>query len=281
MDKIISMTDVAVSFKETKALNGLTFEVKENEIFGFLGPSGAGKTTTIKTLTRQLRAEKGDIFLFGEELRGLSREVYEEIGILTDNSGLYERMTVFENLKLFADLKGLGSNAVLEVLDRVGLLEDKKKLAKNLSRGMKQRVMLARAVLHKPKLLFLDEPTSALDPGTSKAIHEMLFDLNGTGTTIFLTTHDMVEADKLCNRVAFLNQGKIVELGNPGELKLKYADNSIVLTLMDGTILEEEKTKDGMMRLAESLNGREIAMVHSSEPTLEDIFLKVTGRKLA
>lgn len=280
MDKIISMTDVAVSFKETKALDGLTFEVAENEIFGFLGPSGAGKTTTIKTLTRQLRAERGEIHLFGEELLGLSRDVYDEIGILTDNSGLYERMTVFENLKLFADLKGLGSGAVLEVLDRVGLLGEQKKLAKNLSRGMKQRVMLARAVLHKPRLLFLDEPTSALDPGTSKAIHELLFDLNKGGTTIFLTTHDMVEADKLCDTVAFLNTGKIVELGNPKELKLKYADNCITLTCADGTVIETEKTKEGLLSLAEQLDGRRIATLHSAEPTLEDIFLKVTGRKL-
>ncbi len=168
MAQILTMEDVGISFGQKKALDGLSFAVEEGEIFGFLGPSGAGKTTTIKLLTHQLEADTGKITLFGCEVSKLKREVYERIGILTDNSGLYERLSVYENIELFASLGGVDSSRTEQTLKSVHLWEDRKVKGKDLSKGMKQRLIFARALLHCPDLLFLDEPTAALDPGTTR-----------------------------------------------------------------------------------------------------------------
>lgn len=152
--------------------------MKEGEIFGFLGPSGAGKTTTIKLLTRQLRPGAGEIAVFGAPIARLDSTAYEQIGILSDNSGVYERMSIYENMKLFADLRGLPASRIGEVLEKVGLADAGKRVAKKLSKGMRQRLILAMAVLHRPRLLFLDEPTAALDPATTAAIHRLLREMN-------------------------------------------------------------------------------------------------------
>ncbi|MFV0350994.1 MAG: ABC transporter ATP-binding protein [Oscillospiraceae bacterium] len=281
MEKIISVNQARKSFGDTTALKSLSFEVNRGEIFGFLGPSGAGKTTTIKLLTRQLVPDEGQIEVFFHPVDTLSREDDARIGVLTDNSGVYDRLTVLENLSLFATLRNVDHSVVLRTLEEVGLAGDKKKIAKNLSRGMKQRLMLAQAILHHPQLLFLDEPTASLDPGTSADIHALLRGLNKEGTTIFLTTHNMEEADKLCSRVAFLNNGEIVEEGPPQELKLKYSHGLIRADLEGGIMVEEEKTAEGLMRIAQLAKNKRVLQIHSQEPNLEEIFLKVTGRKLA
>ena len=280
-NRILRMEDVHISFGDTQALRGLSFDVREGEIFGFLGPSGAGKTTTIKILTRQLNPDMGSVELFGEKINTLKQSVFDRIGVLSDNSGLYERLTVWENLQLFADLNRLPYSAIDTALAQVGLENEKKKLAKNLSRGMKQRLMLVRAVLHKPALLFLDEPTAALDPSTSQQIHKMLRGLNREGTTIFLTTHNMEEADKLCNRVAFLNHGVIVACDAPEALKLQYARDEITALVQDGTVHQFHKTPQELRRLADLLEGNALLTLHSQEPNLEEIFLQLTGRDLA
>ena len=277
---ILSMQNVSLSFGSKEALKCLSFAVKEGEIFGFLGPSGAGKTTTIKLLTRQLKADTGEAEVFGIPVNALKNEAYEEIGILSDNSGVYERLSVYENMKLFADLRGIDAAHIDEVLGRVGLLEDKKTAAKKLSRGMRQRLILAMAVLHAPRLLFLDEPTSALDPANAGAIHKLLREMNAAGTTIFLTTHNMEEADRLCTRVAFLNEGHIAELGAPAQLKLAYAQDTVRVCTVDGETLECEKNAVALASLSQRLGGKVIATVHSVEPDLEQIFLRVTGREL-
>ena len=165
---ILSMQNVSLSFGSTRALDGLSFAVKEGEIFGFLGPSGAGKTTTIKLLTRQLRPGAGEIAVFGAPIARLDSAAYEQIGILSDNSGVYERMSIYENMKLFADLRGLPASRIGEVLEKVGLADAGKRVAKKLSKGMRQRLILAMAVLPRPRLLFLDEPTAALDVAFQK-----------------------------------------------------------------------------------------------------------------
>ena len=273
---ILSMQNVSLSFGSTRALDGLSFAVKEGEIFGFLGPSGAGKTTTIKLLTRQLRPGAGEIAVFGAPIARLDSTAYEQIGILADNSGVYERMSIYENMKLFADLRGLPASRIGEVLEKVGLADAGKRVAKKLSKGMRQRLILAMAVLHRPRLLFLDEPTAALDP----AIHRLLREMNDGGTTIFLTTHNMEEADRLCARVAFLNEGRIAETGVPAQLKLKYAKDRVRVLLEDGEALECARNPEAIGALLADLSGRGIASVHSEEPDLEEIFLQVTGRNL-
>lgn len=277
---ILSMQNVSLSFGSTRALDGLSFAVKEGEIFGFLGPSGAGKTTTIKLLTRQLRPGAGEIAVFGAPIARLDSAAYEQIGILSDNSGVYERMSVYENMKLFADLRGLPASRIGEVLEKVGLADAGKRVAKKLSKGMRQRLILAMAVLHRPRLLFLDEPTAALDTATTAAIHRLLREMNDGGTTIFLTTHNMEEADRLCARVAFLNEGRIAETGVPAQLKLKYAKDRVRVLLEDGEALECARNPEAMGALLADLSGRGIASVHSEEPDLEEIFLQVTGRNL-
>lgn len=279
-EPLIQVEGAGISFGGRPALREVSFEVSEGEIFGFLGPSGAGKTTTIKLLTRQLRPQAGSVRLFGQPVERLPVSAFDQIGVLTDTSGLYERLSVEDNLNLFADLKGVPRARALEALERVGLTGEEKKAAKKLSRGMAQRVMLARAVLHKPRLLFLDEPTAALDPATSRAVQDMLRELNQEGTTIFLTTHRMEEADRLCNRVAFLNEGVIAACDSPQALKLRHVPNLLVAVSMDGERVTAEKSAGGLAELSRAFEGKALSTVHSQEPDLEEIFLTLTGRKL-
>lgn len=281
MDYIISMKNVSKKFKDQTVLKNLTFNVRTGEIFGFLGPSGAGKTTTIKILTSQLIPSTGQVNVLERDVLTPTKKVFEEIGVLTDSSGLYERLTVYDNLLLFTKINNVPKERIDEILKKVDLLDSKKKEVKKLSKGMKQRLMIARAVLHKPKLLFLDEPTSSLDPGTVLKIHNLLRELNNEGTTIFLTTHNMEEADKLCHRVAFLNQGEIVELGAPQELKLKYTNDEIKV-LIKGVIkpIVIKNDKEGAMRIQKWMSTNTLLSIHSMEPNLEEIFLRLTGRGL-
>lgn len=281
MKSIITMQNVKKEFKETTALKKLSFQVEEGEIFGFLGPSGAGKTTAIKILTAQLRQTSGEVRVFGKEIFKEKKDIIGRIGVLSDSSGIYERLSVYENLEIFARIHGVGKNEIMEVLERVGMADQLKKEAKKLSRGMKQRLMLARTVLHKPQLLFLDEPTSSLDPGITQEIHHMLRKLNQEGTTIFLTTHNMDEADKLCARVAFLNSGEIVELGRPDDLKLKYAGDTVKVVLdNEAEPVFVTNNADGGLKIGEWMKEGRVRAIHSQEPNLEKIFLGITGREL-
>lgn len=279
MIKILDMNNVSVSFKEKKALNDLSFSVYENEIFGFLGPSGAGKTTTIKLLTRQLKKDCGKITVFGKGIDSFQSEDYSSIGILSDNSGAYDRLSVLENVKFYAELRSVSFDDAEVLLKQVGLYDDRNTIVGKLSRGMKQRLLLIQALLHKPKLLFLDEPTAALDPTTTKQIHNLLRTLNKEGTTIFLTTHRMEEADQLCTRIAFLNEGTIIECGEPEKLKVKYAMNKIEATFKNGGKLFYDKSIESIMKIYETAKQDELITIHSIEPTIEDIFIELTGRK--
>lgn len=270
-ENIISTDKLSITFGEKKILKDITFQVKKKEIFGFLGPSGAGKTTTIKILTKQLNPSSGS-----SEVNVLK----DEIGILSDNSGAYERLTVYRNLCFFAELSRIDKKKVEEILKKVKLWEDKDKKVKDLSKGMKQRLLLACAVIHSPKLLFLDEPTAALDPATTEEIHKLLLDLRDNGTTIFLTTHNMEEADELCDRVAFLNKGEIVELGCPSDLKLKYAKDTVAILFEDDTELTVKKDMNSLIEILKDNSGNSIKSIHSQEPNLAEIFLSLTGREL-
>ncbi|BCJ96918.1 ABC transporter ATP-binding protein [Anaerocolumna cellulosilytica] len=281
MNHIVDMEKVRKNFDEKEALRDVNVKIEEGEIFGFLGPSGAGKTTTIKLLTGQLLPSSGKVNVLGKEVYANKKFIFDNIGILSDNSGIYDRLSVWDNMVLFAELYDISKERIAEVLEKVGLHEAKKTEGRKLSKGMKQRLMLARAVLHKPKLLFLDEPTAALDPGTTLEIHKLLKSLNAEGTTIFLTTHNMVEADKLCHRVAFLNNGEIVECGKPSDLKLKYITDDITVILNDNTeklhLKNCPKTGEKIMQW---MKEKKLRSVHSEEPTLEKIFLMLTGREL-
>ena len=278
---VIEVRDLVKQFKNQTALNHLDFSVESGEIFGFLGPSGAGKTTTIKILTGQLLASSGETKLLGIATDALTQDIHQEVGIVTDNSGLYENVSVYRNMKFFADLLKVDKKRIDFLLERVGLAQDKKKLARRLSKGMRQRLVLARALLHSPKVLFLDEPTSGLDPATAQAIHKLLKEVQAEGTTIFLTTHNMEEATKLCDRVALLNDGKIVSLDTPRNTCLNFKrERKLEVGLKDKSQVVINQDPAGIAQLNEWLSQDLVETIHSNEPTLEEVFIAKTGREL-
>ena len=272
---MITVEKITKRFGNKTALNQIQFNVDKGEIFGFLGPSGAGKTTLINILTGQLKADEGTTQLLGKDTKDLTPEDLARIGLVGDSSGYYEKLSLEKNLIVYAKIYGLPNSRVDEVLEQVGLLESKKTIAEKLSTGMRQRMFLARALLNRPELLFLDEPTSGLDPMTSKKIHRLLEELKAAGTTIFLTTHDMVEATEMCDRISLLNQGDLVEIGTPRDIIQKYnKEKRVKVTYIDHSeqVMAFEDLKDQDMT--------QVELIHSMEPTLEDIFIQLTGEKL-
>ena len=272
---MIKVHQISKRFGNKTALNQIEFNVDKGEIFGFLGPSGAGKTTLINILTGQLKADEGKTQLLGKDTKDLTPEDLTRIGLVGDSSGYYEKLSLEKNLIVYAKIYGLPNSRVDEVLEQVGLLESKKTIAEKLSTGMRQRMFLARALLNRPELLFLDEPTSGLDPMTSKKIHRLLEELKAAGTTIFLTTHDMVEATEMCDRISLLNQGDLVEIGTPRDIIQKYnKEKRVKVTFVDHSVqvMAFEDLKDQDMT--------QVELIHSMEPTLEDIFIQLTGEKL-
>lgn len=281
MESIIETKFLSKAFNETKALDQISFNVFKGEIFGLLGPSGSGKTTTIKILTSQLISTSGEVKVLGGNIVHAKKDIYNHIGIFTDNSGIYDRLTVFENLAFYADIHKVNRDQIKTLLKQVNLDQIANRQVKKLSKGMKQRVMLLAAILHKPKLLFLDEPTSSLDPTTAHEVHQLIRDLNDEGTTVFLTTHRMEEADKLCDRIAFLNQGSIVEIGRPQDLKQKHSNHRIQVKFKNNVkTFEFENNNEWLKELSALSHHGQIETIHSMEPTIEDIFIKLTGRTL-
>ena len=272
---MINVKNVTKKFGQKVALEEISFEVNKGEIFGFLGPSGSGKTTMIKILTGQLNADSGQTELLGKVSEKLTPADLEQIGLVSDTSGFYEKLSLYKNLQAYAKLYGKPNARVDEVLKQVDLYESKNLAAEKLSTGMKQRMFLARALINKPQVLFLDEPTSGLDPTTSKKIHELLLDLKEAGTTIFLTTHDMNEATLLCDRLSLLNRGHLIEYGTPSSIIQKYNhEKKVQLTFADETHTQITFEELGQTDLAQ------VVAIHSCEPTLEEIFIQLTGEKL-
>ena len=272
---MIVVKNVTKKFGQKVALEEISFEVNKGEIFGFLGPSGSGKTTMIKILTGQLNADSGQTELLGKVSEKLTPADLEQIGLVSDTSGFYEKLSLYKNLQTYAKLYGKPNARVDEVLKQVDLYDSKNLAAEKLSTGMKQRMFLARALINKPQVLFLDEPTSGLDPTTSKKIHELLLDLKESGTTIFLTTHDMNEATLLCDRLSLLNRGHLIEYGTPSSIIQKYNhEKKVQLTFADETQTEITFEALGQTDLAQ------VVAIHSCEPTLEEIFIQLTGEKL-
>lgn len=276
---LLSMENVSLSFGDTQVLKDLTFSVGRGECFGFLGPSGAGKTTTIKLLTRQLVRDSGRIMLFSRPIENAANADYERIGVLSDTSALYERMTIEQNLRFYAKIRGVTGNNIPQLLERLRLSEARKRTIKQCSKGMRQRAVLAATLIHGPELLFLDEPTSGLDPAARAEVHRMLQELRARGTTIFLTTHDMTEADLLCDRVAILNEGSIVACDAPEALKLRYARNRLTIRTRTRGVVETTKDACGAVVVAVLMTDGEVLSMHSDEPNLEEVFLELTGRE--
>ncbi|MDD6193543.1 MAG: ABC transporter ATP-binding protein [Lachnospiraceae bacterium] len=278
---MIQCRDVFKCFEKKNVLNGIDLDIPQGQIFGLLGPSGAGKTTLIKIITGQLKADKGEVFILGKSATQLTGKDTGRIGIMMDSFGMYERLSCAENLSMYADIYRIPRTRVKETLASVGLGDAAGRAASNLSKGMGARLQLARVFLHSPEIMFLDEPTSGLDPQSMRAIHRLILDRRREGCTIFLTTHNMEEATALCDKVALLNEGKIVEYGEPQEICRRYNHQKrILLHLTNGTDLELPHDVASAETIGDLLGRNQIETMHSSEPTLETVFLELTGRTL-
>ena len=281
---MIEVRDLVFSYRKDKqTLHGLTFSVRDGEIFGFLGPNGSGKSTTQKILTGILKGHGGTVSLFGKDMRSThTQEFFQKIGVLFEFPYLYANLSALDNLNYFASFypKEQRRDAE-ELLDELDFKKDfLKKPVSSYSIGMRQRISMARALISNPKLLFLDEPTSGLDPAGAVLFRKIIEKERKKGTTIFLTTHNMLDADLLCDRVAFISGGNIAALDTPGNLKEKNSNHSIVIDYLyqgersEKTIAAQE-LKSGIPFVYD-----ELISVHSQEPTLEDMFIQYTGRGL-
>ena len=269
---------------ENKTINSISFNIKKGEIFGFLGPSGAGKTTTQKLITGLLTNYKGGITIEDKDRKAWGREFYEKIGVAFEFPNLYIKLTAVENLKLFISYYINQDANFDELLDKVGLLQHKNKKIEDYSKGMKVRLNFIRATAHNPDIIFLDEPTAGLDPVSANVIKEYVKDLKNQGKTIFLTTHNMSVAEQVCDRVSFIVDGSIEATDSPKNLMIEYGKRELSVEYIFGN-----KTKknyyalDGIGENKEFLKiikNNKIKTIHSIEATLEDIFIKVTGRKI-
>ncbi|MDN5577271.1 MAG: ABC transporter ATP-binding protein [Lactococcus lactis] len=270
---MIELKHVTKKFNGKVALSDISFSVSVGEIFGFLGPSGAGKTTTINILTGQLVQDSGQAFILGKDAKDISADDLLNIGFMSDTVGFYEKMSLYKNLEFFAKFHNVSTEVLDHLLRELDLYQDKDKKAENLSTGMKQRLFLIRAILHTPKILFLDEPTSGLDPTLSQKVHRILFSLKEKGVTIFLTTHDMNEATKICDNIALLYQGNIIEYGAPQSIIDKYSDeNKVVIRFQNGKEITVPKEE-----VANYL-GQYVVSIHTMESSLESIFVQLTGK---
>ncbi|WP_077328017.1 ABC transporter ATP-binding protein [Virgibacillus siamensis] len=281
MENVIEVNHLRKKFGGNSAIDDLSFHVRKGDIFGLLGPSGSGKTTTIKILTGELDKTDGQVSVLNESSSTFQSSYFKsKIGILSDNSALYERLTVYDNLKLFCKLYNAPLKQINAILQDVNMEQERSKTVSKLSKGMKQRILLAKALIHKPDLVFLDEPTSALDPGNMAQIHRGLKALNEAGTTIFLTTHNMEEATELCDRVAFLNNGKLQELDNPEALRYKYSTHAFHVETINGEKLVIDNSPENADQIRNMIAEKQIKSINTDKPTLGQIFLKVTGKEL-
>lgn len=282
MVNAIEVAGLSRTFNGLRAVDNISFTVAAGEIFGFLGHNGAGKTTSIRMLTGQLRPTSGDARVAGCDVVAERRRLKPLIGVVSEHQNLYERMSARENLAFAARLYGTDQNRIDEALDQVGLLDRAKDNVQHYSNGMKQRLLIARSLLHRPQIVFLDEPTRGLDPIVGRDIRRLVQELSQRGITIFLTTHYMEEADQLCSRIAFISGGKIVALDTPDNLKVAHGQKSLEVTLNDGQSLTISlDDQDAGQKIEKLITSGQVRTLHSAEATLEEVFIEMTGRRLS
>ncbi len=295
MDSIINVESLRFRYPKqvVDTIRDISFNIDPGEIFGFLGPSGSGKSTTQKLLIRLLKSYSGRLEIMGKEGSQWSHDLYQHIGVGFELPNHFSKLTGLENLNLFATFyakAGVSSNVLLpmELLELVGLVEAAKQRVAEYSKGMKMRLNFARALLNNPELLFLDEPTAGLDPVTSRSMKNIILGLKRQGKTVFLTTHNMHDADELCDRVAFIVEGELKLVGVPTELKLQHGERSVLVKTHAG--VNGEPSKDFEYPLAtlgsnsefiELIQHEQIQSIHSKEATLEEVFIGTTGSRLS
>jgi len=280
----VSAEDLRFSYGDIEAVKGISFDIAAGEIFGFLGPNGAGKTTTIKMLTGQLQPKSGAVRIMGRDAGRDDPQTQARIGVCFEEKNLYDAMSGEENLRFFAALYGAEGVDTGALLGRVGLADRASDRVGSYSKGMRQRLMVARSILHQPMVLFLDEPTDGLDPVSSVAIRGIIREEAERGAAVLLTTHDMWEADELSHRVAFINEGQLYAIDTPENLKLQHGRRSVKVRRRDGAGVNEESyalddpAVGEQLRAAVESDG--LMTIHTEESTLENIFVEMTGRTL-
>jgi fluoroquinolone transport system ATP-binding protein len=283
---MIQVNNLSYSYPKAsvEAVKSLSFKVNKGEIFGFLGPSGAGKSTTQKLLIKLLAGYFGEVEVMNKSLSNWNGNYYALIGVGFELPNHYLKLTGEENLKLFASFYPSVKYKPLELLKMVELEDHANKPVESYSKGMKMRLNFVRALMHDPQLLFLDEPTSGLDPGYARMIKDIIIDLKQKGKTIFLTTHNMHDADELCDRVAFMVDGELKLVGSPRELKLEHGSQKVRVEVREnGTIGTEEFHFKGLAEnpaFLKAIANPGLQAIHSCEESLEDVFMRTTGKKL-
>ncbi len=267
-----------------QAARNLNFRIEPGEIFGFLGPSGAGKSTTQKILIGLLKGYTGKISIMGKSLEDWDPDFYNHVGIGFELPNHYLKLTAMENLRFFGSFYSRKKD-YLGLLEKVGLLQDANKIVENFSKSMKVRLNFIRALLHDPEILFLDEPTTGLDPVNSRKIKDIILDQKAIGKTIFVTTHNMHDADELCDRISFIVDGELMITETPKQLKLDHGKHKVKVEYADGGQLIKVKEfplkdigKD--QKFMDILKTREVISIHSQEASLDEVFIKVTGKNL-
>jgi ABC-2 type transport system ATP-binding protein len=280
----VAAEDLRFSYGDIEAVKGISFEIAPGEIFGFLGPNGAGKTTTIKMLTGQLQPNGGAARILGRDVGRDDPVTQAQIGVCFEEKNLYDAMSGEENLRFFAKLYDAGGVDTDALLQRVGLADRARDRVGSYSKGMRQRLMVARSLVNSPAVLFLDEPTDGLDPVSSKAIRGIIREEAERGAAVLLTTHDMWEADELSHRVAFINEGRIYAIDTPESLKLQHGQRSVKVRRRDGAGVQEETVSldapDVGEQLQAAVEAEGLMTIHTEESTLENIFVEMTGRTL-
>ncbi|MCX9025173.1 MAG: ATP-binding cassette domain-containing protein [Candidatus Methanoperedens sp.] len=308
MEQIIEIRSLSKNYGNFKALDNVSLTIEKGTIFGLLGPNGAGKSTLIKVLSCQTRPSGGHAYISGLDVVADKKEVLSIIGIVPQENSFYDELTINENLNYFGSLYGVPVIEIKKrshkILDMLHLSEKSESYAGTLSGGMKTRLNIACALIHKPETLILDEPSVGLDPVSRKALWDTIRSVNGEGTTILITTHYMEEADLLCDRILIMNRGKIVVEGKPGELKNAAGEHVILITSTPGNYqviknkveslesilscsvnekglkinLKNEQPIQTIFEIFET-EGEKIKNVESTRPSLEDVFIHAAGEE--
>jgi fluoroquinolone transport system ATP-binding protein len=291
MSPVIEVDDLVFHYPGTTepAVRGIGFTVGAGEVFGFLGPSGAGKSTTQKILTGLLTGHAGRVAVWGRDPAEWGSAYYERIGVSFELPNLYHKLTALENLQFFASLYAGPTEDPMALLESVDLAGDAHTRVGRFSKGMQMRLVFARALLHHPELLFLDEPTSGMDPVNARRVKDIVREARAQGRTVFLTTHDMATAEELCDRVAFVVDGRIAALDTPAEHKLSRSSRTVRVTYRDpldprAALQHKDFPLDGLAdddAFRALTREQHVAAVHSQEASLEDVFVDVTGRSIA
>ena len=280
----INNLDFTYPKSNKKAVNGVSFGIRKGEIFGFLGPNGAGKTTTQKVIIGLLKGYGGNIEILGRNLKQWKTELYNRIGVGFELPNHYQKLTALENLELFSSFYRAKTTPPMDLLKRVELEKDANQRVGTFSKGMKSKLNFARSLLNDPEVLFLDEPTTGLDPVNSRLVKNIIKQQRKAGKAIFLTTHNMTDADELCDRVGFIVEGKLTLIESPKELKIKHGKKIVKLEYLknDELVSQEFDLKNlaGNNNFLSLLRTGTVQTIHTEEASLEDIFIKATGRHL-